>query len=134
MQKYITFWRMKIIKNLTPESYSLYSIYLWLNQPERTRSYHDTRASRLIFCMHFCNFLIIYKIEKNSSSSKYLKKEKNSQTVFKQTIFSSNVHFESRIFWFKNRIFDFQQCFFKPKHKIYICDAIREKGPTIHLT
>ena len=38
---------------------------------------YDRRASRSIFYIHFCNFLIIYMIKKNLSS-KYLKKEKNS--------------------------------------------------------
>ena len=52
------------------------------------------------------------------SSSKYLNEEKNSQTVFRQTIFYFNAYFVSHIFWLKNGISDFQ--YLKSKHKIYI--------------
>ena len=38
------------------------SIYLRLYRPYGTHSHHDTRASRSIFCVHFCNFLINYMI------------------------------------------------------------------------
>ena len=36
----------------------------------------------LIFCIHFCNFLIIYMLKKDLSSSKYLKKSKKIRKLF----------------------------------------------------
>ena len=80
--------------------------------------------SRSIFCTYFCNFLIIYMIKKNLSSSKYLKKEKNLLTVFKQTIFYFKAYFVSHIFWLKNVVFIFKSVFLKPKHKITSCQKI----------
>ena len=47
-------------------------------------------------------------IKKNLFSSKYLMKEKNSYTVFKQTIFYFNAYFVLHIFWLKDGILDFQ--------------------------
>ena len=58
------------------------SIYSRLYQAQETHSHQDTRALRSIFCIHFCNFLVIYITKKNLFYSKYLKKEKNSWTVF----------------------------------------------------
>ena len=63
-------------------------------------SHHDTHASRSIFLIHFSNFLINYMIKIiYLFSSKYLKKEKKSYTLFKETIFQNNAYFESHIFW-----------------------------------
>ena len=61
--------------------------------------------------------VLFYVYKKNLFSSEYLKKEKNSLTVFKQTIFYFNAYFVSHIFWLKNGIFDFQLFLFKLKHK-----------------